>query len=70
MSVPENRTRDIGDVGSREGCGGVHDIVDVTPIRAYMLKIVDVTGDVHVHPVTAKHRIESGLQVSPFLFIL
>lgn len=50
--------------------GRIGDIVDVAACHAYVLEVVDVPADVHIHLVLAQDGIETCLHIRAFALVL
>ena len=53
-----------------ERTGRIGDIVDVAACHAYVLEVVDVPADVHIHLVLAQDGIETCLHIRTFALVL
>lgn len=53
-----------------ERTGRIGDIVDVAACHAYVLEVVDVPADVHIHLVLAQDGIETCLHIRAFALVL
>lgn len=52
-----------------ERTGRIGDIVDVAACHAYVLEVVDVPADVHIHLVLAQDGIETCLHIRTFALV-